>query len=155
MPCNIYGINDNFDPNDSHVMAALIKKLHDAKFNKQDVILWGDGSARREFLFSDDLADGLLFLMGNFNFDEKSPFVNIGSGEDYTIKDLAYMVAKIIGYEGNIVWDTTKPNGTPRKLMDNSKIISLGWKPKISIEDGIHYEYLDFLKRMNIPKHWR
>lgn len=155
MPCNIYGINDNFDPNHSHVMAALIKKFHEAKFNKQDVILWGDGTARREFLFSDDLAEGLLFLMDNFDFNEKMPFVNIGSGVDYTIKELAEIVSKIIGYEGNIIWDTTKPNGTPKKLMDNSKILSMGWKPKISIENGIYYEYLDFMRRMNIPKHWR
>jgi GDP-L-fucose synthase len=139
MPTNLYGINDNFDLNNSHVLPALIRKFHEAKSNgSTSVTLWGTGSPYREFLYVDELADACLFLMNNYNSPE---IVNIGVGTDITIKDLAELVKKITGYSGDIVWDSTKPDGTPRKLMDVSKLNSLGWKSKLSLEDGIKLAY--------------
>lgn len=142
MPTNLYGPNDNYDSVNSHVLPAMIKKFHDAKENNfSAVTCWGDGSALREFLYVDDLADLCVFLMNNYN--EQDP-VNAGSGEEISIKDLAELVASIVGYKGEILWDTTKPNGTPRKLLDLSKSKNIGWKYKTPLIDGIKMTYEDF-----------
>jgi len=144
MPCNMYGINDNFDLNSSHLLPALIRKFHEAKINKQtEYVLWGTGKPYREFLFSDDLADALLFLMNNYSETEH---VNVGSGNDQTIRDLAELVRKVIGYEGIITNDLTKPDGMFRKVLDITKIRSLGWQPTIKLEDGIRQVYNWYLK---------
>lgn len=143
MPTNLYGINDNFDLNSSHVLPALIRKFHEAKINhKPEVVLWGTGKVLREFLFVDDLADALVFLMNNYS-DEIH--VNIGTGEDLSINDLALTVKKIVGFEGNIVYDSTKPDGTPRKLLDVSRLHDCGWKHSTSLNDGIKAVYDWFL----------
>lgn len=143
MPTNLYGQNDNYDSVNSHVLPAMIKKFHDAKENNfSAVTCWGDGSALREFLYVDDLADLCVFLMNNYN--EQDP-VNAGSGEEISIKDLAELVASIVGYKGEILWDTTKPNGTPRKLLDLSKSKNIGWKYKTPLIDGIKMTYEDFM----------
>lgn len=143
MPTNLYGPNDNYHPEHSHVLPALIRRFHEAKENNlPEVVCWGDGSPLREFLYVDDLADLCVFLMNNYSGDET---VNAGTGKEITIKKLAELVAKIIGYKGNIVWDTTKPNGTPRKLLDVSKSKAMGWSYKVEIEDGIKLAYDDFL----------
>lgn len=145
MPTNLYGINDNYHPQNSHVLPALIRRFHEAKINNLDeVVIWGTGTPLREFLFSDDLADACVFLMNNY--DEKQ-FVNIGIGEDLSIKDLAELIKEVIGYKGNISFDSSKPDGTPRKLMDVSKLHALGWKHKINLREGIKLAYADFLKR--------
>jgi len=145
MPTNLYGINDNYHPQNSHVLPALIRRFHEAKVNNLDnVVIWGTGTPLREFLFSDDLADACVFLMNNY--DEKQ-FVNIGIGEDLSIKDLAELIKEVIGYEGNISFDSSKPDGTPRKLMDVSKLHALGWKHKINLREGIKLAYADFLKK--------
>jgi GDP-L-fucose synthase len=139
MPTNLYGPNDNYDLNNSHVLPALIRKFHTAKKEGQKTVeIWGTGSPKREFLHVDDLADACYFLMQHY--DEKG-FVNIGVGDDITIKDLALLVKKIVGFEGELVFDTSKPDGTPRKLMDVSRLNNLGWKAKISLEDGIASVY--------------
>lgn len=139
MPTNLYGPNDNYDLNNSHVLPALIRKFHTAKTqNQAQVEIWGTGAPLREFLHVDDLAEACLFLMDNYN-DEL--FVNVGSGTDISIKDLALLVKKIVGYEGELVFDTSKPDGTPRKLMDVSRINHLGWQHKISLEEGIRKVY--------------
>ena len=145
MPTNMYGPNDNYHPENSHVLPALIRKFHEAKTeNLATVTVWGDGSPLREFLYADDLADALVFLMQHY--DEKQ-FVNVGYGEDISIGDLATLVKSVVGYTGDIVFDTGKPNGTPRKLMDSGKLFSLGWKPKTGLKDGIALAYGDFLQR--------
>lgn len=144
MPTNLYGYGDNYHSSHSHVMPALIRRLHEAKESGAPYIeAWGDGSPQREFLFVDDLADACYLLMQSY--DEKQ-FVNVGCGEDISIKDLTHLIAKVIGYEGEIRWDMSKPNGTPRKLMDASKLRRMGWKPKIDLEQGIRLAYQDFLK---------
>lgn len=143
MPTNLYGPNDNYDLNNSHVLPALIRKFHTAKVNNEpNVTVWGTGSPLREFLHVDDLAEALVFLMNNYN---ERLFVNVGYGEDLSIKDLALLVKEVVGYEGDLVFDASKPDGTPRKLMDSSRIHKLGWKPKISLRDGIAkvYEEVD------------
>lgn len=141
MPTNLYGPNDNYDLNNSHVLPALLRKFHHAKVNNlAEVEIWGTGSPLREFLHVDDLADACLFLMENFN--EKG-FVNVGYGEDISIKDLAYLIKDVVGFKGNLVFDESKPDGTPRKLMDNSKINNMGWSPKISLKEGISMVYND------------
>lgn len=143
MPTNLYGPNDNYHPEHSHVLPALIRRFHEAKENNlPEVVCWGDGSPLREFLYVDDLADLCVFLMNNYSGDET---VNAGTGKEITIKELAELVAKIVGYKGKIVWDTTKPNGTPRKLLDVSKSKAMGWSYKIELEDGIKLAYDDFL----------
>jgi GDP-L-fucose synthase len=148
MPTNLYGYGDNYDLNKSHVLPALIRKFHEAKEeNKPFVEAWGTGSPKREFLFADDLADACLFLMDTYNGRE---LVNIGTGEDLAIKELTELVAKTTGYEGEIKWDTTKPDGTPRKLMDVSKLHGLGWKHTIELPEGIALAYQDFLKNQEI-----
>lgn len=135
MPTNLYGPNDNYDLNNSHVLPALIRKIITAKENNSaSVTVWGTGKPKREFLHADDLAEACTFLMKNYN---DSGIINIGTGEDISILDLAYLVKKILNYNGEIITDTTKPDGTPRKLMDVSKINSLGWKAKINLEEGI------------------
>ena len=141
MPTNLYGPGDNFDLKTSHVLPALIRKFHEAKYNGHDdesVTLWGTGTPKREFLHVDDLADALLFLM--LNYDE-SGHINIGTGEDLHISELAQLVQKVTGHQGDVCWDTTKPDGTPRKVLDTSRITNLGWKPKITLEDGIKSAY--------------
>ena len=144
MPTNLYGTNDNYDLVNSHVLPAMIRKFHVAKEKSaSEMTLWGTGSPMREFLHADDLAEACLFLMENYN---ESELVNIGTGEDVTIKNLAALVKQIVGFKGEIIWDTSKPDGTPRKLMDVSKLHGLGWHHKIALEDGIKLAYQDFLK---------
>ena len=143
MPTNLYGPHDNFNLNDSHVLPAMIRKFHEAKIRgDKEVVLWGDGTPRREFLYVDDMADACVFLMENY---DSSEIINIGCGEDQTIKELAELVGLIVGFTGKIVWDTTKPNGTPRKQLDVTKLFGLGWKPRVSLEEGIQKEYQWFL----------
>ena len=150
MPTNLYGTNDNYDLVNSHVLPAMIRKFHEAKEkDASEMTLWGTGSPMREFLHADDLAEACLFLMENYN---ESELVNIGTGEDVTIKNLAALVKQVIGFQGEIVWDTAKPDGTPRKLMDVSKLHGLGWHHKIALEDGIKLAYQDFLKLTDASK---
>lgn len=145
MPTNLYGYNDNYHPQNSHVLPALIRKFHEAKVNgTPEVVVWGSGSPMREFLFADDLANACYFLMQNYN---EPHLINIGTGEDLTIKDLALLVKKVTGFEGALTFDSTKPDGTPRKLMDVSKLHSLGWKHQVELEEGIHLAYQDFLAK--------
>jgi GDP-L-fucose synthase len=179
MPTNVYGLKDNFDLMNSHVMPAMIRKFHEAKqkmakgkgqetvqgsrfkvqaeisniehrtLNKlTDVILWGTGSPFREFLFVDDLADACVFLMERYDYREIGELINIGTGKDITIGDLALIIRDIVGFKGEIVWDSTKPDGTPKKLLDISRIKALGWGPKTSLEEGISKTYEWYLKTM-------
>lgn len=144
MPTNLYGYNDNYHPENSHVLPALIRKFHEAKINGADqVSIWGSGQPKREFLFADDLADACFFLMQNYNDKE---LINIGTGQDLTIRELALLIKKNIGFEGNLVFDTSKPDGTPRKLMDVSKLHNLGWVHKTRLEEGLKLAYADYLK---------
>lgn len=144
MPTNMYGPNDNFDLQSSHVLPALIRKFHEAKIaNAATVTCWGTGTPLREFLYADDLARACLFLLENYNEEQ---FINIGFGSDVTIKQLAETVQRVVGFGGKIVWDTSKPDGTPRKLMDSSRLFALGWKPKVELEAGIKLAYEFFLK---------
>ena len=139
MPTNLYGPNDNFDPKTSHVFAALIKKFHDAKINNQNKVeLWGSGSPKREFLHVEDLANALIFLMENYDSKET---INVGTGEDISIKELSYSMQNIIGFNGDIEWNTSMPDGTARKLLDVSKINNLGWKADIKLNKGIALTY--------------
>ena len=148
MPTNLYGYNDNYHPQNSHVLPALIRRFHEAKeSNAPMVTIWGTGSPKREFLFADDLAAACYYLMQNY--DEEG-LVNIGTGEDLSIKDLAMLVKSTVGYQGEINFDTTKPDGTPRKLMDVSKLHSKGWKHTIELEDGIKLAYNDFLEKHSV-----
>ena len=143
MPTNLYGPNDNYHPTNSHVLPALIRRFHEAKeAGLGSVTCWGDGSPLREFLYVDDLADLCIFLMNNYSGNET---VNAGTGKEVTIKQLTQMVAQVVGYTGEILWDTTKPNGTPRKLLDVSKTAQLGWHYKVELADGIRLAYEDFL----------
>lgn len=143
MPTNLYGPNDNYHPKHSHVLPALIRRFHEAKVaGSSQVVCWGDGSPLREFLYVDDLADACIFLMNNYSGNET---VNIGTGEEISIKKLAELVSRTVGYEGDIVWDDSMPNGTPRKLLDISKLQSLGWRYEIGLEAGIEMAYADFL----------
>ena len=145
MPTNLYGPNDNYHPENSHVLPALIRKFHEAKVSsKGQVEIWGDGTPMREFLYADDLANALVYLMENYN---EKQFVNVGFGSDVTIKELAETVAKVVGFDGGMKYDSSKPNGTPRKLMDSSRLFSTGWKPKTNLEEGIRLAYQDFLNR--------
>lgn len=146
MPTNLYGPNDNYDLNNSHVLPAMIRKFHEAKEEgKPFVELWGTGSPLREFLHADDLAAACYFLMQNYN---EAGFLNIGVGSDVTIKHLAEMIRNVVGFEGEIKWNTDKPDGTPRKLMDVSKLHALGWKHTINLEEGITRTYQDFLEKI-------
>ncbi|TDT67870.1 GDP-L-fucose synthase [Hypnocyclicus thermotrophus] len=144
MPTNLYGINDNFDLETSHVMPALIRKFHEAKVNgDKEVVMWGTGKPRREFLYVDDLADALIHLMNNYS-DEIH--VNMGTGEDIEIRELAEIIKKVVGYEGKIVNDTSKPDGTPRKLLDVERLHATGWKHKVELEEGIKKVYEWYLR---------
>jgi len=146
MPTNLYGPNDNYDLNNSHVLPAMIRKFHEAKEeNKPFVELWGTGSPLREFLHADDLADACYFLMQNY---DEAGFLNVGVGADVSIKTLAEMIQRVTGYQGEIHWNTDKPDGTPRKLMDVSKLHALGWKHRVELEDGIAVTYQDFLQKI-------
>lgn len=143
MPTNLYGPNDNYHPEHSHVLPALIRRFHEAKENGlTEVTCWGTGTPLREFLYVDDLAEACVYLMNHYSGNET---VNLGSGKEVSIKELTEMVAKVVGYEGTIKWDTTKPDGTPRKLLDVSKLESLGWKYHTELEEGIALAYDDFL----------
>lgn len=149
MPTNLYGYNDNYHPQNSHVLPALIRRFHEAKESgAADVTIWGTGSPKREFLFADDLAEACFYLMENYN---ESGLINIGTGDDIAIKDLAKLIKNIIGFEGEINFDTSKPDGTPRKLMDVSKLHSKGWKHTIELKEGIKLAYQDFLKHYAQP----
>ncbi|KAB2915181.1 MAG: GDP-L-fucose synthase [Bacteroidetes bacterium] len=149
MPTNLYGLNDNYHPQNSHVLPALIRKFHEAKESGASFVeIWGTGTPLREFLFADDLADACFHLMLNYN---EKQFVNIGYGEDLTIKELAETVKNVIGYQGELKFDTTKPDGTPRKLMDSNKLFSTGWKPKTTLTEGIKIAYADFLSKNSNP----
>ena len=144
MPTNLYGPNDNFDIEEGHVLPALISKFHEAKITKSDsVTLWGDGSSFREFLHVDDLAKACLLLLEKY--DENDP-INVGYGSDISIMDLALLISKIVEFEGRIVWDTTKPNGTPKKLLDSSRMFNLGWQPQEALESGLKSTYNWFLE---------
>ena len=144
MPTNLYDPNDNYRPEHSHVLPALIRRFHEAKeAGVKSVTCWGDGSPLREFMYVDDLADLCVFLMNNYSGNET---VNAGTGKELTIKELTELVAKVVGYEGEILWDPSKPNGTPRKLLDVSKAAGLGWTYKTELEDGIRLTYKDFLE---------
>jgi GDP-L-fucose synthase len=145
MPANLYGPNDQYDPKSSHVLPALIRRFHEAKLaGLKSVTCWGTGSALREFLHSDDLAAACVFLMQNYSEEQ---FINVGTGSDLSIKELAEIVRRIVEYPGEILWDKTKPDGTPRKVMDCSRIHALGWRPRIDFETGIRNCYQDFLRQ--------
>ena len=145
MPTNLYGLGDNYHPENSHVLPALIRKFHEAKQNgASHVEVWGTGSPKREFLYADDLAEACVFLMQNYS--EKG-FVNIGTGKDLSIKELALQIKEIVGFQGDLNWDTSKPDGTPRKLMDVSLLTKLGWKYKTELKEGITAAYQDFLNK--------
>jgi GDP-L-fucose synthase len=144
MPTNIYGCNDNYDLQNAHVLPALIRRFHEAKeSHAPSVTCWGTGSPLREFLHADDLARACVFLMQNYS---EEPFINVGSGSDVPIKELAALIKAIVGFKGDILWDTAKPDGTPRKLMDSSRLFALGWRPRIDLKTGIKLAYEDFLK---------
>jgi len=149
MPTNLYGINDNYHPENSHVLPALIRRFHEAKMaGVKEVAIWGSGNPRREFLYADDLAEACLFLMDNYNEKE---IINIGCGEDISIKELAELVKEVSGYGGDLVFDTSKPDGTPRKLLDVSRIHGLGWHHKTSLKEGLKTAYEDFLTKQQLP----
>lgn len=145
MPTNLYGENDNFDLNSSHVMPAMLRKIHEAKINNSDTVnVWGTGSPRREFMSSDDLADAIIFLLENkHDYD----VVNIGVGYDIALKDLTKKIASIVGYTGSFTWDTSLPDGTPKKLMDSNKLFDMGWTPKIELDKGISDFYQWYVKQ--------
>jgi GDP-L-fucose synthase len=146
MPTNLYGTHDNFDLNSSHVLPAMIRKFHEAKNNNNaDVILWGSGTPMREFLFVDDMAEAVVYALEN---ELPEYLYNIGTGEDLTIKELAETIQQVIGHEGNLLWDSSKPDGTPRKLMDISKMHNLGWRHKVKLKQGIEKTYAWFLKNI-------
>jgi GDP-L-fucose synthase len=145
MPTNLYGPNDNYDLQNSHVLPALIRKFHEAKVRgDRRVTCWGTGSPLREFLYVDDLARACVFLMEHYSEEQ---FINVGSGEEVAIRQLAELVQRIVGFEGEIVWDTSKPDGTPRKLMDSARLRQLGWRPQVDLPRGIQLAYEDFLRR--------
>jgi GDP-L-fucose synthase len=148
MPTNLYGPFDNFDLQTSHVLPAMIRKFHEATADNSPVVLWGSGTPLREFLFVEDLAKAVVFMMEN---PTKDNLYNVGFGEDISIKELSYLIQEIVGHKGEVIWDATKPDGTPKKLMDNSKIMNLGWKPEVSLHQGIETTYNWFLS--NIDKY--
>jgi GDP-L-fucose synthase len=143
----MYGPNDNYDLDNSHVLPALIRRFHEAKLTgAPSVTCWGTGTPLREFLYADDLARACVFLMQNYSSEE---IINIGYGSDISVRELAETVRRIAGYDGGIVWDTTKPDGTPRKLMDSSRLLAMGWKPQVDLETGIRLTYEDFRKKFS------
>jgi GDP-L-fucose synthase len=145
MPTNLYGYNDNYHPQNSHVLPALIRKFDEAKKSgNNEVVIWGSGKPMREFLFADELADACYFLMQTYN---EPNLINVGTGEDLTIKDLALLIKEVVDFKGELTFDTTKPDGTPRKLMDVSKLHALGWKHQIELKDGLKLAYQDYLSK--------
>lgn len=145
MPTNLYGTNDSYDPLNSHVLPALIRRFHEAKIaNAPTVACWGTGSPRREFLHADDLGRACVFLMENYDEEET---INVGSSTDQTIREMAETIARVVGYTGQIAWDPSKPDGTPRKLMDSSRLLAMGWKPEVELEAGLRDAYADFCRR--------
>lgn len=145
MPASLYGPNDNYDPKASHVLPALIRRFHEAKVTgAKEVACWGTGSALREFMYSDDLGRACLFLLENYSSEQ---FINVGTGTETSIRELTMHVAHAVGYTGQIAWDSSKPDGMPRKLMDSSRLLALGWRPTVALADGIRLAYQDFLKR--------
>jgi GDP-L-fucose synthase len=145
MPTNIYGPNDNYDLQGSHVLPALIRKFHEAKAaNASTITCWGTGAPLREFLYSDDLARACVFLLENYSEEQ---FINVGSGSEVSVRELTETIKRVVGFGGQIVWDTTKPDGMPRKLMDSSRLLALGWRPQVGLEAGVRLAYEDFLKR--------
>lgn len=149
MPTNMYGPNDNYDPQGSHVLPALIRRFHEAKIARQaSVTCWGTGTPLREFLYSDDLGRACVFLMENYSEEQ---FINVGSGKEISIRDLAEMVRRIVGFTGEMIWDSSKPDGTPRKLMDSSRLFSLGWRPQVDLETGIRLTYQESIDKLNRP----
>lgn len=146
MPTNLYGYNDNYHPENSHVLPALIRRFDEAKRNKlNEVVIWGSGTPKREFLFADDLADACYLLMQSYN---EPNLINIGTGEDLSIKELALLIKEVVGYEGSLTFDTSKPDGTPRKLMDVSKLHALGWKHRVDLKQGLTLAYQDYLSKI-------
>ena len=144
MPCNLYGPNDNFDLSTSHVLPALIRKFHEAKeTGREEVVIWGTGTPLREFLYVDDLADAVVFLMDHYNGNGP---INCGAGADVTIRELAEIIGRVVGFKGSLVFDPSKPDGTPRKLMDSSRLVALGWRPKVSLETGVAEVYRWFVR---------
>lgn len=144
MPTNLYGVNDNFDPNNSHVISAILQRMHYAKVNNEpSVVIWGTGNPYREFLYVDDMAEATVFLLENY---KGNTFVNVGTGEDLTIRELAETIKKVVGYDGELVFDSTKPDGMYKKQLDVSKLSNLGWEPKISLEEGLKLTYEWFLE---------
>lgn len=151
MPTNIYGEGDNFNLESSHVIPALMRRMHEAKLaNSPEVVIWGSGNSRREFLHTDDLADAVLWLMQNY---DNKDFVNIGTGTDISIKELATLIKEVVGYEGELVFDTTKPDGMPKKLLDVSRLHGLGWQHSISFKDGLNQTYGWFQSQPEAPEH--
>lgn len=151
MPTNLYGPGDNFDLDSSHVLPALIRKAHEAKINNQPAFtVWGSGSPRREFLYVDDLADALAFLLENYDSPE---VINVGCGKDVTIRGLAEIVSEVVGFKGELIFDPSKPDGTPRKLLDTSRLEKLGWTPRVSLRDGIEQTYQWYLRSSPDPVH--
>jgi GDP-L-fucose synthase len=145
MPTNMYGPNDHYDLQNSHVLPALVRKFHEAKATgAKEVVCWGSGEPRREFLYADDLGRACVFLMEKYDEEQ---FINVGFGSDVTIRELAETVQRIVGFTGEIIWDRSKPDGTPRKWMDSSRLLALGWKPQVTLEQGIALAYADFQKR--------
>jgi GDP-L-fucose synthase len=147
MPTNMYGTGDNYDLEGSHVLPAMIRKFHEAKEAGRDITLWGDGSPYREFLHADDCARALVLLMEKYEYADIGEFINVGCGEELTIRELAEKVGKTVGFTGKIQWDTSRPNGTPRKLMDSGRLAALGWRPVIGLDEGIGIAYKDFRAR--------
>jgi len=151
MPCNLYGLNDNYHPQNAHVLPMLIRRFYEAKeAGLKEVVVWGTGAPRREFMFADDLARGVIYLMENKSAKEIGEFVNIGSGSDVSILELAELIKNTVGYEGELVLDKTKPDGTMLKLMDVSRMNALGWKAQVSLEEGIKIAYQDFLNNKDL-----
>lgn len=148
MPTNLYGPHDNFHPENSHVLPALIRRFHEAKVNGlNEVVVWGSGSPLREFLHVDDLAEAAVFLIQNYSGHEH---VNMGSGSEVTIKELAEMVKEVVGFEGQLMWDSSKPDGTPRKLLDSSSLAKLGWKARIPLKEGLVETYKWYCQNYNV-----
>ena len=153
MPTNLYGPNDNYHKENAHVLPMLLRRFHEAKVeNKPSVIVWGTGSPRREFLYVDDMAEACVFLTEKYSYKDIGELINIGTGEDSTIKELAELVKDIVGYKGALEFDTTKPDGTPRKLLDVSRLHKLGWKHKTSLREGLAITYKDFLENPSLRK---
>ena len=149
MPCNLYGINDNYHAENAHVIPMLLRRFHEAKEkNLEKVTVWGTGTPMREFMCSDDLAGACVYLMENKNAEEIGEFINIGTGTDVTIKELAELIKETVGFQGELVFDTTKPDGTPKKLLDVSRLNALGWQAKISLKEGLKISYEDFLNNI-------